>query len=115
MNKKYFSREDRLAAKARLARERRKEKPMKWTREKRDTRYQHLYGITLAQYDAKLWGQNGGCALCGLAPKDQALCVDHNHTTGAVRGLLCRACNFLVGQLERPIMEAAKKYLSEWE
>lgn len=45
--------------------------------------------------------QGGGCAICGREAGSQALDVDHNHTTGKVRGLLCRRCNGLVGVFER--------------
>lgn len=37
--------------------------------------------------------QAGGCAICGAEPKTRRLHVDHDHKTGAVRGLLCYRCN----------------------
>lgn len=48
-------------------------------------------GITDEQYDAA-W--SGRCEACGSEYK---LCLDHNHTTGAVRGTLCHFCNLCVG------------------
>lgn len=53
------------------------------------------YGMTLADYDAMLARQGGGCAICGRAPVEgKPLHVDHSHDTGAVRGLLCFRCNY---------------------
>lgn len=45
-----------------------------------------LYARLLAE-------QNGGCAICGAAPKTRRLHIDHDHASGAVRGLLCHRCN----------------------
>ncbi len=60
------------------------------------SRMESLYGITRGTYDAMLRGQDGVCALCGTKDPGQGatfFCVDHDHHTGAVRGLLCKACN----------------------
>jgi hypothetical protein len=51
------------------------------------------YGITGDDYDALLKRQGGKCAICRARPKSKRLAVDHNHATGAVRGLLCSRCN----------------------
>jgi hypothetical protein len=48
------------------------------------------YGITAAEADRMLNGQDGVCAICRVAP---AVHVDHDHETGAVRALLCFNCN----------------------
>lgn len=47
------------------------------------------YGIDAATYEALLELQGGCCAICGRRPKTKRLAVDHDHSTGAVRGLLC--------------------------
>ena len=61
----------------------------------------HRYGITAAEYAALLAAQGGRCAVCHAteAPTHwrNGLCVDHDHATGRVRGLLCNACNLAAG------------------
>lgn len=64
------------------------------------------YGITLEDYNALLRKQAHRCAICrrGETAKSRGkvrrLAVDHDHVTGAVRGLLCHRCNILVWALE---------------
>ena len=43
-------------------------------------------------------GQGGVCALCGEEP--QRPVVDHNHETGAVRGVICQRCNIKLPAVE---------------
>lgn len=50
-------------------------------------------GVSDAEYERLLAAQGGGCAICGATPKTRRLHVDHDHKTGAVRGLLCHRCN----------------------
>lgn len=50
-------------------------------------------GVSDEDYARMLAGQGGGCAICGAPPKTRRLHVDHDHKTGAVRGLLCFRCN----------------------
>lgn len=59
------------------------------------------YGINLEQYDDILKAQNGLCAICFRAPGITPLHVDHNHTSGMVRGLLCHQCNWYLGVVDR--------------
>lgn len=66
------------------------------------------FGITEADYDAMLAEQGGVCAICGRRPETlkrggkpaKFLDVDHCHTTGKVRGLLCLLCNTALGHLQ---------------
>lgn len=59
-----------------------------------------LYGLTLEQYKYLLEAQGGRCAICGTTDNSGvALGVDHDHKTGAVRGLLCDPCNVGIGGL----------------
>lgn len=63
------------------------------------------YGITDADYHAMLAAQGGGCAICKTTEpgngKSGWFDVDHCHTTGKVRGLLCRNCNVTAGVVEK--------------
>lgn len=74
----------------------------------------HQYGLTLADYAAMLEKQRGLCAICGK--QNKKLVVDHNHSTGKVRALLCRSCNTGIGCLkESPdIFNRALKYLEAY-
>jgi hypothetical protein len=54
------------------------------------------YGISPEQYDLMLRYQGGACGICGERPTGR-LCVDHDHVTGKVRGLLCHRCNLGLG------------------
>lgn len=57
------------------------------------------YGLTQAAFDAILESQGGGCAVCAIpAAKGRRLCVDHNHMTGKVRGIICNNCNAALAQ-----------------
>jgi hypothetical protein len=58
--------------------------------------FETVYGISLADYDLMLADQGGVCAICKKAP-EKRLCVDHCHTTGKVRRLLCGKCNSMLG------------------
>lgn len=55
----------------------------------RRSRLKRLYNITPEEYDLILEYQGGGCAICGRPPGKTRLAVDHNHTSGLTRGLLC--------------------------
>ena len=64
----------------------------------RELRLQKVYQITAAEYSAIYQAQGGRCYLCRIATgKTKALAVDHDHTTGEVRALLCGPCNKILG------------------
>jgi hypothetical protein len=56
-------------------------------------RVQLVYGLTATEYHELLEYQDGRCYVCHRRPASKRLAVDHDHGTGAVRGLLCKACN----------------------
>jgi len=74
------------------------------------------YGITLEEYNDMFIEQDGCCAICGIHQSElnYSLCVDHNHETGNVRGLLCRGCNANLGIVET-FRELADKYLFAYD
>jgi len=84
------------------------------------TRQAHLrrkYGIDLQTYEELLLSQGNKCKICRVDsnPDSRAgyFVIDHNHTTGDIRGLLCTKCNALLGlaQDSEDILERAKQYL----
>lgn len=74
------------------------------------------YGITLHQYNILFLKQSGKCAICGVHQKDleQSLNVDHDHSNGAIRSLLCPDCNRGLGCFKdnKDILKKAYKYLA---
>lgn len=59
---------------------------------RKPTRAAHL-GVSDADYLERLEAQGGHCAICPSTPKTRRLHADHDHASGAVRGLLCHRCN----------------------
>lgn len=53
------------------------------------------YGISLDQFFTMVELQGGVCAICSRVPKRWS--IDHCHSTGKVRGLLCTTCNSGLG------------------
>ena len=73
------------------------------------------YGITSEEYLTLLEQQKNVCKICGLfCSTGRALAVDHNHTSGKVRGLLCSSCNTGLGQFKDNInlLKKAMEYLN---
>lgn len=66
-----------------------------------------MFNITPEDYTRMFTEQNGRCAICKTHQTDlkRILGVDHNHTTGKVRALLCGPCNGAIGLLkENPVL-----------
>lgn len=80
----------------------------------REYALQYNYGLSLEAYDKLLEAQQGLCAICRHSCPSGPLCVDHDHSTGAIRGLLCRKCNVGIGQLndDPALVQAALDYLN---
>lgn len=80
------------------------------------------YGMTIDEYEAMLSAQGGLCAICrqpepAIDPrtnKARQLAVDHCHTTGKIRGLLCVLCNQGIGQFrdDPQLLQLAINYLT---
>jgi len=79
------------------------------------------YGLSAEQYLAMLAQQGGCCAICGKPETARwrgTLCrlsVDHDHTTGEIRGLTCRRCNSILGLAkdDKSILTRAIQYLQK--
>lgn len=71
------------------------------------------YSITIEDYQKMFDEQDGRCAICRESSSGISLCIDHDHLTGAVRGLLCTTCNKGLGHFSDDIslMETAITYL----
>lgn len=67
----------------------------------RAMRVRWKYGLSAEDFTSLLESQAGKCRICESAPLDNdVLVVDHDHTTGLVRGLLCRSCNLALGYMK---------------
>lgn len=77
-----------------------KKHPVEAARHRRNHHLRRKFGITLEEAEKLLAAQDGVCAICkepiadsrGYSPH-----VDHDHTTGRVRGILCMTCNLGIG------------------
>lgn len=77
------------------------------------------------EYDKLKSEQDSKCKICNLPESEidkkynkiKYLCVDHNHQTMQVRGLLCSRCNRGIGQLKdnAALCYAAALYLEKFE
>jgi hypothetical protein len=82
---------------------------------KRNCVLKRKFGITIRQYNEMFDSQKGCCAICKThqSQMKQTLAVDHNHTTGKVRGLLCGNCNNGLGRFKDSsiLLDKARRYL----
>ncbi len=67
--------------------------------------------ITFDEYADRYARLGGKCEICG--DFKESLCVDHNHKTGEIRGLLCKPCNIGLSALKEndSVLESAISYL----
>jgi hypothetical protein len=86
----------------------------------REWNMQKRFGISCGEYDMMLKRQDGKCAIClekehrpDRRSGTKSLAVDHDHKTGAVRGLLCADCNTALGLLDDSpdLIRSAMAYL----
>jgi len=73
------------------------------------------YGLTLEDIDAILAAQNYKCKLCGEPLVETKRCIDHDHETGEIRGILCQKCNVGLGMFndDSKKLKLAAKYLDK--
>jgi hypothetical protein len=75
-------------------------------------------GLSREQYGQMVVDQNNRCAICGDPPNGkrfQRLAVDHCHSSGKVRGLLCASCNLSIGHFDDDVsrLQKAIDYLNK--
>jgi len=73
------------------------------------------YGMEPWVFELMLKSQNGYCAICQLPFEGQQINVDHCHSTGKVRGLLCSGCNRGLGSFQdrSEVLRRAADYLDK--
>lgn len=90
-----------------------KDNKHKW----RERDYQRKYGMSIQEVNALIASQNGQCPICEIPFKSQKLMsLDHDHTTGKVRQMLCSKCNTALGLLNEDVVRfhRAVKYINKW-
>jgi hypothetical protein len=93
-----------------------KERHREWFKENgRASNLRVKYGITEQQFALASAAVGGACEICGKqCQKNEKLSVDHDHSTGFVRGLLCNLCNMGLGKFKDNIelLRAAVEYMA---
>lgn len=80
----------------------------------RNLGYIREYGLTLDEFEFLLESRHHKCLCCKRAfGTDRRPYVDHNHTTGVVRGILCQSCNMCVAAFDNPLRETYAAYVDE--
>lgn len=82
----------------------------------RERRLRLAFGMDIMDYETRLAGQEYMCAICesdSPGETETHFYVDHCHTTGTVRGLLCNSCNLMLGKAKDNIriLQRAITYL----
>lgn len=130
-NSKPWSRDNFYWKEKRASSEDRKEYMREWSRKSRAANKEYYaeqdlkkqYGVNMDWYRATLAKQNNVCAICAkpettqIRNKTIAMPVDHCHTTGKVRGLLCTQCNRALGLFgdDPAALQAAIGYLEKFK
>jgi hypothetical protein len=80
------------------------------------TRIRNLYGIPISDYEKMLQDSKNKCAIC-KEESEATLHVDHCHSSGKVRGLLCKQCNNGLGLIKENITTIKNMiaYIKLWE
>lgn len=84
----------------------------------KDYSLKRLYGITLKQKQSMFDAQNGKCVTCNESFKNfESVCLDHDHKTGKIRGLLCRGCNNAIGLVKEncDTLDNMIRYLNDYK
>lgn len=90
----------------------------KYMADNRDPIKEAVYKYNITEEEAIKLKAHTSCFICGLPNrKGKALCIDHCHTTGKVRGVLCDDCNTSLGKMKdsAELLQKAIDYLKQNE
>ena len=76
------------------------EHPDKWDHQRRSSHLRKRFGIDLEEFNRLFAAQGWRCAICKTQTPDRhrRFHIDHDHKSGAIRGILCGRCNRAIGQ-----------------
>jgi hypothetical protein len=89
-----------------------------WWAANKDRLVAEKYGLTLEEYQQMLDATEGKCPICSVelvfeGKSAARACVDHDHATGKIRGIVCSRCNLLIGKAkdDAALLMRAAEYL----
>jgi len=87
----------------------------RYSKLQRQTTVKRRYGVTMEDVEALRVVQSGRCAICSVPFAETRPCIDHDHDSGAVRGLLCIRCNTGLGMFgdDLDLLKRAADYLCQ--
>lgn len=92
-------------------------RPAGFFKSKRDKKITYKFGLRESEFDLMLDKQGGGCWICGVKQEktNKSLCIDHDHKTGDIRGILCSKCNTGLGMFNDSALSLKKaiRYLEK--
>lgn len=97
-----------------------KKHPRQYKYRKLNSYYKYAYGITLNDFRNLFKNQKGQCAICKKklikkTRRKNTACIDHDHNSNKIRGILCEKCNVVLGGFQDSIdlLKSAIKYLQK--
>jgi hypothetical protein len=88
---------------------------------KGDDKPYRAHGITIGEFKIRIAKQKGLCAICGVkmtrgTTEITTASLDHDHSSGSNRGILCKRCNLLIGIAHdnTSVLSKAIDYLNSW-
>lgn len=87
--------------------ERGRESGRRWARNNKEKlralRIKKDYGISVEEYNSLIVGAGTLCPICRKSFGEIPPCIDHDHSTGKIRGVICRRCNLGIGLFKESI------------
>jgi nitrate/TMAO reductase-like tetraheme cytochrome c subunit len=86
-------------------------------RNRKSEKLQLRYGLNYEQWEKLRENEGHACMICGITESENSrrLDVDHCHSSGKVRGILCNPCNNMIAHAKDnvAVLRAAAEYLEE--